>query len=213
MNNINWKEYAEKIFGMFDQKYEATIIQNDNSFFIADWEDSNGSGNLATRYILDKKKGTLIITGDSGNCVALWHHKCTPGEVSEYLNNVNYFIQKIKCSTNIFKYEWKDVEEDINQEKEVYLKIINDENDELIGDFGVPITEEQCNKEFNEMLDVLYEHWDIYKGCSYSERFDSLMSKYNSCWWECTNYGERIDERLYLWIYGYKKCIEKLSEE
>ena len=218
MSNLymeNWEEYAKKIYSEhydshYNLKFEAYLILDNPNFFIADWRDKNGSGSFATRFILDKKSGNLVITGDSGYCVASWHSANTPHDIASYLNDPCYFIEKMKCSTNMYRYEWDDVKDDINQFRKEVLEIVTDPDDELEDSEGNIITEERCNKDFDEMLSLLYESWSLVNGCICTEKFEDIMIKYDPEWWEHAAYGQRIDEGVYLWMYGFRECVKRL---
>ena len=209
----DWKEYAKEVFSHYGQEFEAYPVQDDENFFIVDWRDKNGSGNLSTRYILDKQRGTLIISGDSGDCIASWYSPHTPNEVAGYLNDAYYFMQKVQCSSHNYVYHWEDVEADINDIRQEMLKIITDPENGINDDEGNPITEEQCNEDFDKMLRLIYDKWSPYKGCILSDNFEELMSKYDVDWWESAGYGKRLDDRIYLWMYGFQECVKKLYDK
>lgn len=44
----NWREYAKDIFSHYGQEFDATLVMENEDFFVADWRDRNGSGNLAS---------------------------------------------------------------------------------------------------------------------------------------------------------------------
>lgn len=58
-------------------------------------------------------------------------------------------------------------------------------------------------------MQEIFNDFPVCKNTTYPEELIDLMSKYNSSWWE-TRIGERIDKRIYLWIYGYQEGVERL---
>ena len=88
--DIKWREWARSNFACYGQEFEPKLILEDDNFFIMDWRDKHGSGNLATRYIVDKKKGDLIIKGDAGDCIASWYNEVTPEKLVSYINSTGY---------------------------------------------------------------------------------------------------------------------------
>lgn len=48
--------------------HKATLIQDTDRYLAIDWRKGNGSGDYYVNYILDKKRGNIIISGDLGDC-------------------------------------------------------------------------------------------------------------------------------------------------
>lgn len=201
------KEIREKmldIFSHYGQEFDAFLIQDDDNFFIVDWKDKNGSGNLATRYILDKKEGTFIITGDSGDCIACWYNELTPENLSVYVSDVRYFMGKIQCSTDKYTYECDDIEADLDEIKEELRKYYNEHPDYY--DWDV----DDLDEDFEDIKNYLYDFG--WAGGQFPEDAYDLMSKFYSEVWESpfSDLGQRISNRIYLWAVGYQSAIEKL---
>lgn len=198
------RAWAKKVFGYYEQEFEPTLVLEDEDFFIMDWRDKNGSGNLATRYIVDKKKGDLIIKGDAGDCIASWYNKVTPEDLVHYINSTGYFMEKMQCTTNKYTYNHEDVEADLEEQKQEYLKLLHD------GDTDA-YTEEELEEDFERMQEILDEY-PPGENRAYTEELIDLMSKYNTDWWESpfTSLGQRIDKRIYLWTFGYQEGVERI---
>lgn len=203
------REKAAKSFAAYGQEFAPTLVQEDDIFFIMDWRDKNGSGNMATRYILDKKKGTLIITGDSGNCIACWYNHVTPEQMAVYINSVQYFIEKIRCSDHKYEYDWDDVETDLKELEEEYLGYVREGG--FKDNYGKEITEEDCVEDFEEMRSLLGEI-RLTEESNYPKDLIELFEKYNTDWWEggFSHIGQRVSCRIYQWIYGFQTGVEML---
>ena len=199
-----WRTWAKDIFSHYNQEFDATLVFENDSFFIMDWRDKNGSGNLATRYIVDKKKGDLIIKGDSGYCIASWYNPVSVEDLVHYINDTGYFIEKMRCSTHKYTYYYLDIEEDLEDEKRYYLKLIRDgEIDE--------IPEEEVEEDFERMKEMLND-CPIGENTAYPDELTDLFCKYDADCWEgaFSSLGERINKRIYLWTYGYQEGVERL---
>lgn len=198
------RTWAKNILSLYGQEFEPTLVYEDDRIFIMDWRDKGGSGNLATRYIVDKEKGDLIIKGDAGDCIASWFNSVTVEDLVCYVNSTYYFIEKIQCSTHKYSYEWEDVKEDLEDRKQDILGLYSD------GDLDDDIQISDINEDFERMLDILGE-FDLDENTTYPAELTDLFQKYDSDWFESfANLGGRIDRRIYLWIYGYQKGVEKL---
>lgn len=55
---------AEKAFER--RGHKATLVQNTDRYTVIDWRKADGSGDYYVNYIIDKKRGSLIISGDLG---------------------------------------------------------------------------------------------------------------------------------------------------
>lgn len=197
-----WKTWAKDIFSRYD--FDATLIFEDDNFFIMDWKDKNGSGEYATRYIVDKQKGDLIIKGDSGYCIASWCNPVTVDNLAHYINSTGYFIDKMRCASNKYTYNFNDIEEDLADEKQKYLKKIHD------GDLD-GIAEEELEEDFYRMQEIL-EDYSVNEDTTYPDELASLMGKYDADWFESAfaRLGKRVDKRIYLWTYGYQEGVRRL---
>ena len=207
MNKI-WREWAKNNFAHFGQEFEPRLILEDENFFIMDWRDKHGSGNLATRYIVDKKKGDLIIKGDAGDCIASWYNAVTPEDLVHYINSSEYFIGKMQCTTNKYSYHHQDVDEDLDKIKQECLKLLQE------GNLFADVTGEELEEDFQQMQDML-DYISLSENSQYPSDLIDLMGKYDPDWWEgeFSRLGKRIDKRVYLWTYGYQEGVERLRGE
>lgn len=102
------REMPVKVFDELDVRkvkdiifcdHTAEMIANTGDIFIADWKNANGSSDFAIRYMLDIKKGILTISGDVGSCIANWYHEVTSAELKTLMEDAEYFVSKIQCSS------------------------------------------------------------------------------------------------------------------
>lgn len=203
MNSSN-RAWAKEILSHYGQEFEPTLIFEDEKLFVMDWRDKGGSGNLATRYIVDKEKGNLIITGDAGDCIASWYNEITPEKLVVYINSTGYFMEKMQCTTNKYTYKHEDIETDLEEQKQEYLGLLQN------GDIDC-VTEEELKEDFERIAEIL-EDYPPGENTVYSSEMTDILQKYDADWWEgpFSHLGRRIDKRIYLWTYGFQEGVERL---
>lgn len=214
------RAWAKDIFSHYGQEFEAYLVHEDDNVFIMDWKDKNGSGNLATRYIVDKKRGTFIITGDSGHCVACWYNPIKVEDLVHYINSTGYFMEKIRCSDHMYTYEYEHIREDLDDIKKQIIKEQLDDYDGDEEDENYQEWLEEFEDDFEEIEDIIInstpQHYMTETRYICSEELDELAEKYwGAPYYEAPWYdaGCRVDRRLYLWTYGYQEGVERLRGE
>lgn len=183
------------------QNHRATVVQKDENFFILDWQDASGSIEYFVRYILDIRRGTFIVSGDLGSCVASWHNTVQPEKLAGYLEEVPYFMGKFQCSSDPYTYFSKDIKEDLDAIKAEYEPC--DEQEAM-----------EMDDDFNSMFEMLQE-CDLDEHTIYSDELIELFAKYNEDWWDSdfTTVGQRISPRVILWAVGYRMAMQQLEEK
>ena len=107
------KERIAKFCEKFNT-HKATLIQDTDRYLIIDWRRADGSGDYYVNYIVDKKRGSLIVSGDLGDSIATWYNKIKPSDLKNYVkNDIGYYISKIQTASDLFYYDEKDVVESI----------------------------------------------------------------------------------------------------
>ena len=188
------KQRARKSF----KDHKAKIISQTDDFFIADWRNKNGSGDYAVRYILDIKKGNLIVSGDLGDSIASWYNEVVPQKLKHYLNDVNYYIGKLQCASDKYTYHLKDIKEDLEKIKQETLSENYDP--------------EYVEEDFEEMYEILQE-LNICENSTFPDELTDLFEKYAEPWYESSfcDIGKRVDQRIYLWAVGFQMVCEQLN--
>lgn len=182
--------------------FTAKMIQNDENFLIFDWRGKE-TFNLSTRYILDKKRGSLIISGDSGDCIASWYNALSAKEMEYLVNSTEYFIGKINASSNKYTYRYDDVKEDFySWKKEIEDEIdydsvfdweFEDDMDCLLSGLLEYDNSGDCRILTDEVLDII----EKYEG----DTFESVL----------LSAGQRISTRIYLWTVGFQMGVTQLG--
>ena len=178
----------------------AKVVMNTEDFFIADWANANESSDYAIRYVLDIKKGILMITGDVGSAIANWYSPVTAKKLKGLVLDIGYFVGKIKCSTDLYIYREEDIREDLN-EKYVELqhkvilqhKVSDDSLDDLREDF-----------------EVLFD-WCNNHQCADAQMSPEIKMICDTYAINLSKIGRRISPRVHLWAVGYQTLAEQLG--
>lgn len=183
------------------QNHRATVVQRDENFFILDWRNVSGSVEYFVRYILDIKRGTLVVSGDLGSCVASWYNTVQPERLVGYLEDVPYFMSKFQCSSDTYYYHIANIKEDLDAIKAEYEPCDDQEAMEMDDDF-------------DSMLEMLDE-CDLDEYFVYPDELTELFAKYDDEWWnsDFTTVGQRISPRVILWAVGYRMAMQQLKEK
>lgn len=183
--------------------HKAKLIEDTDRFFIADWRRADGSSNYYVSFALDKKNGTLIISGDLGDCIASWYNTLTPTQLNSYIRqDVGYFISKFQTSSDKYTYQVDDVLADIKEhfaecDIEVYSGI-DYENEEEFWELISEEVNESCAWE-----------GDYFRP---TEHLIELIEEYDGDYWEWLyRCGERINKRVYLWVYSFDQVCRQLG--
>lgn len=192
--DIKQKEMWKRTFGNFTAM--PLVINQD--FFIVDWRNKNGSGEYAVRYILDIQRGELVITGDIGYAIASWYNPVSPRNMCQYVNDIGYFISKLRCSSDKYTYHWQDVKEDLECLKET---LVQDGYDKISVDADI------------EDLLGYFSDMEINENTSYPEPIAEIFEKYDQEWYESQDFckiGKRINPRVYGWAIGFQMACEQM---
>ncbi len=186
--------------------HKATLIQDTERYFAVDWRKENGSGDYYVNYILDKKRGNLIISGDLGDCIATWYNPTTPEKIRSYIcNNPGYFLSKVQCTTNDYTHYEEDVLEDIKNEMNDF-----DVKDYVDSNLFIDDEVEFWNKIKDEVSESCSRYNDFRPTKELEEIICDFDSDYYAWLYSC---GERIAMRVYLWIIGFDMALEQLGKD
>lgn len=191
--------------------HKATLIQDTDRYMIIDWRKADGSIDYYVNYILDKKRGSLIISGDLGDCIATWYNAVSPRQMRSYLKDVHYFTSKFQCSTDKYIYDPDSAFEDIKYQLKDYMKL---EPEELLN---------ACRKHLWYSVETEEKLWDAVKSDIDENWFSDTKPHYST---DMTNFlqelyyeyyewlydcGSSIDMRVYLWAVGYEMAYTQLE--
>lgn len=182
--------------------HKATLVQNTDRFLIIDWRREDGSSNCYVNYILDKKRGNFVVSGDLGDAIATWYNAMTPENLKSYIrNNTEYFIKKIQCSSDLYVYDYDEVIADIKKhldEDSVKEFVEQDFSMESVEDFwqmvrdGLELTGDDTfvlSDELEEALSSIYpDYWEWLYSC-----------------------GRSVHQRVYMWVEGFCEACDQLG--
>lgn len=183
--------------------HKAELIQNTDRYCIIDWRREDGSSNHYINYIVDKARGSLIVSGDLGDSIATWYNPLDPAKLKQYIyNDIDYYISKIQCSSDLYNCDQDDVIKDIKHRlnEDDVLEYVEEsdrfEDDDEFWEFVEDeVSESVYNNEFiptRELREVLEEiecdSWEWFSSC-----------------------GRRVSPRVYLWAEGFYMACEQLG--
>ena len=182
--------------------HKATLIQNTDRYLAIDWRRSDGSGEYYVNYIVDKKRGSLIVSGDLGDSIATWYNQLDPANLKVYVKDIGYYISKFQASSDCYCFETENILADLKDDLDTF------EDDCVIID-----TEIHSIDEFWKMVEEEVDN------CIYGDKFipsDSLNYIFEEI--GCTDTfewlygcGRRIKTRVYLWAEGFRMACEQLG--
>lgn len=198
MNNETQK-YCEKAF----ETHKATLIQDTDRYLIIDWRRADGSGDYYVNYIVDKKRGSLIVSGDLGDSIATWYNPITPQNLKNYVWNVDYYMGKFQCASDTYEYDSENIVNDIKkqfdeEQLEDFISSGSFDFDSIddLWEFVAEEVENNCSSiDFHPSKDLIgiIEELDV-------DYFEWL--------YDC---GKRTHIRVYLWAVGFNMACEQLG--
>ena len=164
-----------------------------------DWRKEDGSSDYYVRYVFDEERCCLYLSGDLGSAVVRLTERATLQALSGYINMVDYFVEKIECSTDKYYYD-----EEIAQE----------ELEEILFPEDVTISDEE-KEERQDCLEELMEQFTGFDGFrTVSDDSHCLLSEI------CPDYGELLCKagrymatRIILWLVGLQMAWEQVKKE
>lgn len=195
----------EKITEMCKQHFEthqASLIQDTDRYLIIDWRRKDGSGNCYVNYIVDKKRGSLIVSGDLGDSIATWYNPLEPSKLKEYIHNdVGYYISKLQCESDLYTYDADDILSDMKcyiDDNDVQRYLTFDDDLESEEDFWNFIAEEVENS--------------IYSDFRPNQQLKEVIAGVDpDCFEWLSDCGKRVHMRVYLWAEGFYMACGQLG--
>ena len=177
--------------------HKATLLQDTDRYCIIDWRREDGSGEYYVNYIVDKERGSLIVSGDLGDSIATWYNPVTAHKLASYVNDIGYYISKMQCSSDKFHYELDDIVSDIRN-------LFSHDELDLSGyyredEFWDEIEDEammSCHDDNFYPTERLYD--------MISEQYPDYCENLHCC-------GRRIAPRVYLWAVGFQMACKQLD--
>lgn len=81
--------------------HEAKVVIDDGRLCMIDFRNKNGSSDCYVNFIIDKKRGAFVVSGDLGSSMAIWYNPLNATDIKNYIRNVNYYAKKF-CVLLIF---------------------------------------------------------------------------------------------------------------
>ena len=200
---FNYKEYLEK-----QKSHARRCFQNHKATFdkyggkdgieVLEWRDKKGDIYYRIRYVFDKKGNTLTITGDLGSAVVCPTWDATLEDFVRVAPSPDYFLEKIKCSSDRWDYNSHQAEEDVRERLKESLDEMN-------------LTDSR-ERDFEYDLMCVMESFSSFNGW---QNIDShareILNKYDPEWHEWLfSCGQRIHPRVICWLVGIQMAWEQI---
>lgn len=195
----------------FSTTHKAELIQDTDRYLIIDWRKEDGSGDYYVNYIVDKKRGSLIVSGDLGDSIATWYNPVNPANLANYIKDIDYYISKMQCASDKYTFKKNDIFDDI---RDNLFEAAGCEDDlEWNEDFiRYDCDEYEDTQDFWETIErkideSLYDNQFVPTDSLYKiiEDFDP------DCFQWIYNCGRRTHPRVYLWATGFIMACEQLG--
>lgn len=192
------KKYGKQTFAT----HKATLLQDTDRYFAADYRRADGSSNYYINFIVDKQRGSLIISGDLGDCIATWYNPLTPQKINGYIrNNVWYFIEKIQCSTDMWRYDSDDAY------FEIYDMLTDGEDFEVPANYCY-LSKSEFFAELREEVDKSYDYGEFHPT---EKLWDMVAAVYPDCEsLHCC--GRSVAMRVWLWLYAFDDVCRQIFD-
>lgn len=191
MNDYREKQIEHAKLHFSNHKAE---IKEHGGITVLNWRNRNGSSDCYVHYVFDGC--FLYISGDLGSAVVHLTEKATLKALSRYINMVDYFVEKIECSTNKYEYDEKIAREEL---KEHLFPDEDDEEPELLDP---------------DLIDNLLEYYFMSSGfedvpSDLIEQVEELDPDYWEWFGSC---GEVVNTRVFLWLVGLQMAWEQVKD-
>ena len=165
---------------------------------ILDFKNPNSS-EYRIRFMFEEDYCKLHITGDLGDLIASNYNNMTYGKFSNFVNNAEYFEEKIDCmSRSVYFYDRDKAVTDLKKLIEEYQ----------IADELMEIT---YNSNIEYAIDDVLENFDIDRGIS--EKGYEIMDNCICDFWEEARYiGRDRTGILELYLLAFKLATQQLKE-
>ena len=198
----DWEKYFKLAQDKF-KNHKATLIQDSERYTIIDWRNENGSGEYYINFIVDKKRGSLIVSGDLGDSIATWYNSLAVSDLKSYIyKDTGYYMSKFQCTSDKYFYD----------DDYVFKCLINYLERDCIEDYIETSTDFDNFQEFEE--EIKEQICDSIRGDEFipTDRLYEIVTDINPDGWEYLhNCGAQINPRVYLWEIGFNMACEQLG--
>lgn len=187
--------------------HKATIVTENDRYFILDWRREDDSSDWYINFIVDKKRGAFIVSGDLGNSIAVWYNPTTPENIRSYIKSIGYYIEKIQCSSNLYKFD----------------------NDDIISGIKEHISDSDvkdwidCSTDYDYYIEDIDDFWSLVDDLVIdgiynfesdfhpSEELIKIIADFDPDYWEWLyDCGRRIDDRVHIWSIAFRMAMQQL---
>lgn len=202
-----WEKYYQLAQKKF-QNHTAILIQDSDRFTIIDFRNRDGRVDYYINFIVDKKRGSLIVSGDLGDSIATWFNPIEIKDLKRYIyKDIPYYMSKFQCTTDDYYYD----------EEYVFECLIDglfgaeDGQEERIEDYVLNSSYSNVQAFKDELM---YEVRDSIRNNDFiptDRLYEMATDVYQDAWELFNKCGAQIDGRVYLWAIGFYMACSQLN--
>ena len=187
-------DYAKIMFS-----HHKAVFRQLDGISTLDWRNENGSSEYYVRYVFDEERCCLYLSGDLGSAVVRLTEHSTLKTLSRYIKMIDYFVGKIECSTDKYRYD---------------EEIAKEELKEILFPEDVMLSDEE-KEERQDCFEELMEQFNNFHGFgTVSQDSDRVLSEAYADYWEwIAGAGQYIAPRIILWLVGLQMAWEQVKNE
>ena len=164
------------------------------------------SGEYRIRFLFEEDYYRLHISGDLGELIASNYNNMTFKGFSDFVNNVEYFKEKIDChNRRIYTYDSEDAKKDLKElleEWDMMEEVLQHDRYEW----------ETNEDKLEEFYDNVLEDFSYDTGIS-SKGYDILSEYLDDVWEFVRDIGKRPTGILDLYMLAFKLATDQLKEK
>ncbi len=164
------------------------------------------SGEYRIRFLFEEDYYRLHISGDLGELIASNYNNMTFKGFSDFVNNVEYFKEKIDChNRRIYTYDSEDAKKDLKElleEWDMMEEVLQHDRYEW----------ETDEDKLEEFYDNVLEDFSYDTGIS-SKGYDILSEYLDDVWEFVRDIGKRPTGILDLYMLAFKLATDQLKEK
>lgn len=197
----NWEKWHTHALEAF-KTHKATLVQDTERYCIIDWRRLDGEGDYYINFIIDKKRGNFIVSGDLGDSIATWYNPITVSNLKSYIyKNIDYYMSKFQCTSDKYFYD----------EDYVFDSLIGYLKEESIENY---IENSYKFDDFQEFEEIRDQICNSNKGDEFvptNELYEIVSDIDPDCFEYLYTCGAQIKGRVYLWAIGFNMACEQLG--
>lgn len=185
------------------KNHAASYVEYSSNLAVLDWRNKNGSSNYYIRYVFDGNN--LYISGDVGTAVVRLTEKATLATLAGYLNRINYFSEKIECSSDLYMYDYATATKVLEKH---LIDVLDDE------EYDDPDDKQTALEERYDLISDLTVCLDQYNGWTVGNDLIERLAEIDADYVEWLySAGREYHPRISYWLCGLYLAFHQFKNE